>query len=149
MMSSTNEVESDRSWSIRGAADVVRSEISAREKVTTFQPVATRELVTTGTAGEPRRDWAAALDLVEEASEAIRLSAERVAELESAAEAQALQMREDLLLMQRQLQAAQREVTAAHERAEAAEAKAREAEAWLVKLDAAITRGFGSASARG
>lgn len=76
------------------------------------------------------------------------MSAERVTELERAAETQAHQMREDLLMMQRQLQQAQREIAAANMRAEAAEAQASESEAWLMRLDQAITHGFGPVSRR-
>ncbi|BDA86353.1 hypothetical protein Sa4125_38950 [Aureimonas sp. SA4125] len=143
-MSSTVEIEVERSWPIRGSADIVRSENSGGERSAAILSIEKRDMPVSGE--EPRRDWAAALALVEEASEAIRMSAERVTELERAAETQARQMREDLLMMQQQLQLAQREITAANQRAEAAEAQARESDAWLRRLDQAITNGFGPGS---
>jgi hypothetical protein len=149
VMSSTIEIEADRSWPIRGPVDVTRGDSSPREKAPALHAVTTKQSAGASVPEEPRRDWAAALTLVEEASQAIRMSDERVAELERMLQTQALQMREDLLMMQNQLQNAQREVAAAHQRAEAAEARARESEDWLMRLNAAITKGFGSIHGRG
>ncbi|GGD24577.1 hypothetical protein [Aureimonas glaciei] len=142
-MSSTIELEADKSWPIRGPVDITRGEV-ARDKAPALHAVATRETAAEPKSEEPRRDWAAALTLVEEASQAIRMSDERVAELERLLQTQSLQMREDLLMIQNQLQKAQREVAAAHQQAAAAEARARESEEWLMRLNDAITDGFGS-----
>lgn len=91
-----------------------------------------------------KRDWSSALDLVQEACEAIRISEERVLELERQNQQSSFQAREDIKALQLQLQASERRAQAAETRATRAEARALEAESWLARLHDAITMGFGS-----
>lgn len=90
-----------------------------------------------------KRDWSSALDLVQEACEAIRISEERVQELERQGQQAMLQTREDIKALQLQIQAGERRAQAAEARASRAEARALEAESWLARLHDAITMGFG------
>lgn len=90
-----------------------------------------------------RRDWSSALDLVQEACEAIRISEERVQDLERQGQQASLQAREDIKALQLQIQAGERRAQAAEARATKAEARALEAESWLARLHDAIVMGFG------
>lgn len=94
-----------------------------------------------GSAGSPQRDWSAALDLVNEAYEAIRIAEERAA----AAEDYSKQLTQ---YHSEQLRVADARLAAAEKRAEAAEARAREAEDWLVKFHDAILDGFQKTKSR-
>lgn len=144
-----SEVDLDNTWSLRGPSDAVRVE-GGRDKVTTLssisprlsQPVDEPEAQPVATQA-PRRDWAAALTLVEEAAEAIRLSEERVEELRREAEEQTQQHHSDLTALHGQLLAAQREIEAANQRTRAAEQRAAEANDWLARLDDAISANLG------
>lgn len=154
-----SEVDLDSSWSLRGPSDVVRVE-NGRDKVTNLSAVSARNLSASAEEIEvqtapapaqsstlsqtPRRDWAAALTLVQEAAEAIRLSEERNEELRREAEEQAQQHHSDLTALHGQLRAAQREIEAANQRARAAEQRASEANDWLTRLDDAITANLGA-----
>jgi hypothetical protein len=86
-------------------------------------------------AAAPARDWSAALDLVNEAYEAIRIAEERA----NGAEAYSTQLGQ---YHAEQLRVTEARLTAAEKRAEAAEARAREAEEWLVKFHDTILDGF-------
>ncbi|RFC65155.1 hypothetical protein DYI37_04705 [Fulvimarina endophytica] len=88
-------------------------------------------------------DWAATLELVQEACESIRFSEERVAALENELEQVSLQSRNDLRAMNGRLAAAQDEIKAANLRAKLAEKRAQDAENWLVKINEAVRQGFG------
>jgi hypothetical protein len=93
---------------------------------------------------EPRkRDWAAALALVQEAGEAIRFSEQRVEALERDLEMAAVQKRDEQRQLSGRLQSAQEEIQAANARAKAFEARALEAEAWLLRLQEAIISELG------
>lgn len=83
----------------------------------------------------PQRDWSAALDLVNEAYEAIRIAEERAA----AAEDYSKQLTQ---YHSEQLRVTDARLAAAEKRAEAAEARARDAEDWLVKFHDTILDGF-------
>lgn len=133
----------DRSWKLRGTSEVARP-VPTVERLSAVSTVpASQNWNTPSPPGEPQRGWAAALSLVEEAAEAIRLSEERVQELELEAQLQAAQMRDDLIALQAQLQAAQQEILNANARATAAEDRELETRRWLNKLDDAISDGFG------
>lgn len=82
-----------------------------------------------------QRDWSAALDLVNEAYEAIRIAEERA----TAAEDYSKQLTQ---YHGEQLRVADGRLAAAEKRAEIAEARAREAEDWLVKFHDTILDGF-------
>lgn len=121
----------------------------AREPVfsPSSQPPAPAAVVAEGEGEElpvRKRDWSSALDLVQEACEAIRISEERVLELERQNQQSSFQSREDIKALQSQLQVSERRAQAAEARAARAEARALEAESWLARLHDAITMGFGS-----
>ena len=84
-----------------------------------------------------RRDWAAAIELIHEASEAVRLAQERAVEAEDYAKQLASYHKE-------QMKAAEARVASAEKRAETALLRATEAESWLVRFHDAIIDGFGS-----
>ena len=82
-----------------------------------------------------KRNWSSTLDLIHEATTAIRISEERAAELEIELKrtvAQAIE-RERLL---------EQKVAATEARAELAESRASDAEEWLARLHDAVVTGF-------
>ena len=107
---------------------------TAREKVFHFQP----RPEPTPDAPQPseRRDWGAAIDLINEASEAVRWAEERAQTAEDYSKQLAAFHKE-------QLKAAEQRVANAEKRAEAALLRAAEAEAWLTRFHDAIVEGFG------
>lgn len=131
-----------RSWMLRGSNGSGRGEANGSNG---FAPPAA-ETGTDEPSSGGRRDWSAALDLIQEATEAIRLSEERVEELERQAEEQDIRTRADYAALRDQLQMAQREIENAYARADAAEKQAKEANEWLARLNSAITQGFGRGS---
>ena len=104
-----------------------------REKVFHFQP---RLEPAAETPPAERRDWGAALDLINEASEAVRWAEERAQTAEDYSKQLAIFHKE-------QLKAADQRVANADKRAEAALQRATEAEAWLTRFHDAIVEGFG------
>ncbi|WP_156386687.1 hypothetical protein [Aureimonas sp. Leaf454] len=131
-----NAVDLDSTWSLRGSNDATRDGPRDNQN-----PAPAAQA---WPASAPSRDWTAALALVQEAAEAIRLGEERIEELRREADEQAEQHHADLKALHAQLVGAQREIEAANHRARAAEQKAREAIEWLSKLDDAIRTHFGS-----
>lgn len=90
----------------------------------------------TGDRGAPqKRDFSSALDLVEEAFEAIRIAEDRAVAAEDYHQ-QLVQHHKE------QLRALEVRLSASEKRAEAAEARAKEAETWLVKFHDTIVDGF-------
>lgn len=85
--------------------------------------------------GAPKRDWSAALDLVNEAFEAIRMAEERTVAAEDY-QRQLIQHHAD------QVRALEHRLANTEKRAEAAEARAKETESWLVKYHDTIVDGF-------
>ncbi|WP_019996409.1 hypothetical protein [Aureimonas ureilytica] len=92
--------------------------------------------------GEPKRDWSAALDLVREASEAIRIRDERATELEIEHRLEAERAAEEIRSLQEQLDETEVRLAESEARARRAEARASEAEAWLAKMHDAIIGSF-------
>jgi hypothetical protein len=88
------------------------------------------------------RDWSSSLDLIHEATEAIRISEERAADLEQELERVTTQSQERARLLEAQVAAAERRTEKAEERTRMAEKRAGEAEAWLARLHDAIVAGF-------
>lgn len=127
-------------WSLRGNGAPGKE---SGERIVSLQTVSLDGEAASGDTAPRRRDWSSALDLVQEASEAIRIRDERIAEIERESMQFALQTREELKLYQAQLQAAQRQIQQSDARAEKAEARAADAETWLARLDEAIKSGFG------
>ncbi len=83
------------------------------------------------------RDWAAAVDLINEAAEAVRISDERANSAERYSQ-------ELVAYYGEQAKTAEAKIAALEKRLEISEAKAREAEEWLVRFHDAIMAGFGS-----
>jgi hypothetical protein len=82
-----------------------------------------------------KRDWSSAIDLVNEACEAVRISEERAA----AAERYTQELSQHYTA---QVRALETRMAAAERRADAAEANAADAERWLVRFHDAIVTGF-------
>lgn len=89
-----------------------------------------------------QRDWSSALDLIREASEAIRISEERASELEIQVQQVAAQAAEEIRILESRIASGDQRLQATEERLRAAEARANEAEAWLVRLHDAILTEF-------
>ena len=88
-----------------------------------------------GSAPPQKRDWSSALDLVNEAFEAIRIADERALASED--------YREQLEQHHRdQVKALEARLFASEKRAEAAETRAKDAEIWLAKFHDTIVDGF-------
>ena len=107
---------------------------NAREKVFQFQ-ARTEPSVDVPPPAE-RRDWGAAIDLINEASNAVRWAEERAQTAEDYSKQLAAFHKE-------QMKAAEQRATTAEKRAEAALLRAAEAEAWLTRFHDAIVEGFG------
>jgi hypothetical protein len=98
-------------------------------------------------AGQPgpgvtQRDWPAALALIEETSEAIRLSDLRYAQLDDRLQQTIAQAAVNMRELENQLATANDMLRRAEERARHAEIRALEAEAWLARLHDAVTGAF-------
>lgn len=92
----------------------------------------------TSTAAAPAgRDWASAVELINEAAEAVRMADERAAAAERYSQELAQYYTE-------QAKAAELKIAGLEKRLEVTEAKAREAEEWLIRFHDAIMSGFGS-----
>jgi hypothetical protein len=85
----------------------------------------------------PGRDWASAIELINEAAEAVRLADERA----NAAERYSQELAQ---YYTEQAKAAELKIATLEKRLEMTEGKAREAEEWLVRFHDAIMSGFGS-----
>ncbi len=89
------------------------------------------------------RDWSAALDLVREASEAIRIRDERATEMEIEHRLEAERAAEEIRSLQEQLDESEVRLAETEARVRLAEARAAEAEAWLAKMHDTIVGSFG------
>ena len=122
----------DQDTGLAGLDKVLRFALTPREQAQ--EPPREREM-------PARRDWSAALDLVHDAAEAIRITEERAQAMESRAQTLAERATEELQAAVVRIQAAEARAKAAEARALEAEARAKEAEtrakdaeAWLVRL---------------
>ena len=88
------------------------------------------------------RDWSSALDLIREATEAISISEERVADLEAQLHQVTTTANEEMRDLNVKIAAAERRAQKAEERARTAETRANEAETWLVRIHDAVLNGF-------
>ncbi len=95
------------------------------------------------TTSDAKRDWSAALDLVREASEAIRIRDERATEMEIEHRLDAERASEEIRALQEQLDETEVRLAESEARARRAETRASEAEAWLAKMHDAIIGSFG------
>lgn len=129
-------------WLMRGRPE------SGLPALKTVEPVVPLKVTSRGsTQGEPSnptgdRDWSSALDLIHEATAAIRISEERSVDLEQELERVTAQAQERARLLEAQVAAAERRTEKAEERIRMAEKRASEAEAWLARLHDAIVAGF-------
>jgi len=113
-----------------GLDKVIRFALSPGEQEQEMAAAPRRE-----TEDRAQRDWSAALDLVREASQAIRATEARNQEME--ARIQGLMRRAS-----EELEAAEARIEAAEARAAEAEMRADAAEEWLRRFHDAITEGF-------
>lgn len=122
-------------WLMRGLPSPTRS----ADPPETGSPDAVPDLDTAQTGPDvgarARRDWSASLDLIHEATAAIRISEERASELEDELERTLAQSRAREAALEAQIALAQ-------QRAEAAEQRAAEAEEWLARMHDAVVEGF-------
>ncbi len=117
------------------------------EKVVSFSASSEGNGSGDGASGSlPQREWASAIELVREASEAIRISEERAVELENQLRNIVDQAEGEMQALQQKLAAQQQAMSQLEERARRAEARAKEAETWLIRLYDAVFTAFGSRS---
>lgn len=131
-------------WTLRGGSD--GDEAAAVIDVPVAENVDTDSAPATEAREAPARDWAATLDLVQEASNAMRDNEARIAQLEAEAELQRVETHREMEALLAQLRLAQREIEHAYEQTAAAMARAVAAESWLEKLDDTIVNCFGRLS---
>lgn len=92
--------------------------------------------------GGPVRDFKSAIDLIKEASEAIRFSEERAVELEQQLHQVSHRSAEQVKALELQVAALERRLIKSEERARAAEVRANDAETWLSRLHDTIITSF-------
>ncbi len=116
------------------------------DKIINFSPATsdTASASDGGTASLPQRDWVSAIDLVQEAAEAIRISEERAVDLENQLRSVISQAEDEVRQLQKTLASNQVLLSQAEDRARRAEARAKEAETWLVRIYDAVFTAFGS-----
>lgn len=91
----------------------------------------------------PTQKWSSAVDLIREASEAIRVGEERAAELEAQLEHVVAQADVEIRRLKQDISTGEQRLAKTEERARLAEARAQEAEEWLVRLHDAAVEAFG------
>lgn len=94
----------------------------------------------------PQREWASAIDLVQEAAEAVRISDERATELEAQLRNVVEQAEGEMRILQQKNSTLQVSLNQMEDRARRAEARAKDAETWLVRLYDAVFTAFGPRS---
>ena len=90
------------------------------------------------------REWASAVDLIREASEAIRVGEERAAELEAQLAQVVAQADLEIRRLEQEVATGVQNLARSEERVRLAEARAAEAEEWLVRLHDAAIEAFGN-----
>ncbi|KQQ30905.1 hypothetical protein ASF53_17545 [Methylobacterium sp. Leaf123] len=114
------------------------------DKIINFSPATSDSASDGGAASLPPRDWVSAIDLVQEAAEAIRISEERAVDLENQLRSVITQAEDEVRQLQKTLASNQVLLSQAEDRARRAEARAKEAETWLVRIYDAVFTAFGS-----
>ncbi|WP_244472237.1 MULTISPECIES: hypothetical protein [unclassified Methylobacterium] len=99
-----------------------------------------------GASASPQREWMSAIELVQEASEAIRITEERAVDLENQLKHVITQAEDEIKSLQQKLASQQTLLNQSEERARRGEARAKEAEAWLIRLHDAVFTAFGPKS---
>lgn len=89
-----------------------------------------------------QRDFSSAIELIREASEAIRFSEERAADLEQQLGELTRQATEEIARLEAQIMAGVDRLARAEDRVRAAEQRAGEAEGWLIRLHDAVFTAF-------
>lgn len=121
---------------------------AAAEAVQNFEPIPLSANVSFFPAqpqpseGGPVRDFKSAIDLIKEASEAIRFSEERAVELEQQLHQVSNRSAEQVKALELQVAALERRLIKSEERARAAEVRANDAETWLSRLHDTIITSF-------
>lgn len=119
--------------------------LNASDKIANF-PSATPEPARQHAPLAPQRDWPSALALIEETSEAIRISNLRYAQLEERLQQTIAQAAVNMRELEAQIATANETLWRSEERARHAEARALEAEGWLARLHDAVTSSFSPAN---
>ncbi len=115
------------------------------DKVISFSPAGSEGASSDGAAPSlPQRDWVSAIDLVQEAAEAIRISEERAVDLENQLRNVIAQAEDEVRQLQKTIASNQLLLSQAEDRARRAETRAKEAETWLVRIHDAVFTAFGS-----
>jgi len=138
--------------SLRQTLSASEQFLNASDKVTAFPvaatpPEATRPVAVPAPApASQQRDWPSALALIEETSEAIRISDLRYAQLEERLQQTISQAAVNMRELEAQIATANEMLWRSEERGRQAEARAVEAEAWLARLHDAVTTSFSQAN---
>ena len=123
-------------WLMRGRVESIPVLVQNTLPQTTVPSIAIHEAAQMDEAPKPEtRNWSSTLDLIHEATTAIRISEERSAELEVELQRTVTQAMERERFLEQK-------VSAAEARADLAETRAREAEVWLSRLHDAVVAGF-------
>lgn len=122
--------------------------LNASDKIAAFpaSAVAPVEPARQAAPPQPQRDWPSALALIEETSEAIRISNLRYAQLEERLQQTIAQAAVNMRELEAQIATANEMLWRSEERARQAEARALEAEGWLARLHDAVTSAFSTAN---
>lgn len=120
------------------------SSLGLGDKVVSLSLPAMDEFVAEAEKGTqtPARDWASALELVREASEAIRVGEERANQLEEHLAEVLKEATAEIQRLNELVAEGEQKLAQAQARAEAADARAVEAETWLAKLHDAVVASF-------
>ena len=137
-----NDPRQTATWLMRGKPEAGQPALKAVEPVVTLKVTSRGPVQGEAPIPSGDRDWSSSLDLIHEATEAIRISEERAADLEQELERVTAQAQERARLLEAQVAAAERRTEKAEERTRMAEKRASEAEAWLARLHNAIVAGF-------
>lgn len=124
--------------------------LNASDKITAFPSSLTTQEAARAAVQPPvpvvaQRDWPSALALIEETSEAIRISDLRYAQLEERLQQTISQAAVNMRELEAQIATANDMLWRSEERARQAEARALEAEGWLARLHDAVTSSFSQA----
>lgn len=116
------------------------NEIEASKKVVMLNSQAA--IVARPQQSDPKRDWSATAHLIEEAQQAMRISEERVTELESRLKEVIGQAREEISQLTRRAEAAEQRLTDAENQLRDAQSRAEESDAWLHRIHNQMVSSF-------
>jgi small-conductance mechanosensitive channel len=136
--------------SLRQTTPASEQFLNASDKVTAFPAISAQQEAARSVAvpapASQQRDWPSALALIEETSEAIRISDLRYAQLEERLQQTISQAAVNMRELEAQIATSNEMLWRSEERARQAEARAVEAEAWLARLHDAVTTSFSQAN---